>query len=534
MLNVRKVKVLGVLFWRTLLWYDNSIIINRISMQKGMIIGVLAAALFGAGTSEVFAATMTPQLISGAPDGAPANGISRNPRISDDNRFVSFDSSASNLLANPTGVNPGMWNVFVYDRQTRVMQQVNIPMPGTQLDGDSYGSSISGDGRYVAFSSDSPNLVSGDTNGKRDDFVFDRQTNTTTRVSVASDGTQSNADSLAPTISQDGRYVIMYSQATNLDPAQLTPNGGMFVHDRQTRTTRYVDSSSDHTWDFIMQRDMSRSADGRYWSMGGVPSDTVTGCPSQGFFSPQITSNGQTRCAFSENAVAPTVEPYSVGISADGKVIVFLAMPVGGGAMSVYSAPNPFYTDTQQSSYPTAKFTIVVTTQGGDGTFTFGGKAAEYSVTTIGGVGSTTVTEFIVPPTEFTPSSGHFSISENIPDGWTLISSLCSSGEPSDFVLTAGSSVICTFVNAKATTSAATTSSGNSTVGSSAGVTSSHVPSSTIGFSESATSTNAQGAGIVASKGITPSVDTQQTISALLVKVRELLMQLITLMQQKR
>ena len=76
--------------------------------------------------------------------------------------------------------------------------------------------SISADGRYVAFESDASNLVSGDTNYHPDIFVHDRQTGQTTRVSVASDGTQANGHSFDPSISADGRYVAFGSEADNL------------------------------------------------------------------------------------------------------------------------------------------------------------------------------------------------------------------------------------------------------------------------------------------------------------------------------
>ena len=66
---------------------------------------------------------------------------------------------------------------------------------------------LSADGRYVAFGSDASNLVPDDTNGVADIFVYDRQTNTIERVSVAADGTQGNGESYLPAISADGRYV---------------------------------------------------------------------------------------------------------------------------------------------------------------------------------------------------------------------------------------------------------------------------------------------------------------------------------------
>ncbi len=72
---------------------------------------------------------------------------------------------------------------------TPPIERVSIASDGTQGAGAyTGGGSISADGRFVAFHSDSANLVPGDTNGSTDVFVYDRQTDTTERVSVASDG----------------------------------------------------------------------------------------------------------------------------------------------------------------------------------------------------------------------------------------------------------------------------------------------------------------------------------------------------------
>ncbi len=62
-----------------------------------------------------------------------------------------------------------------------------------------------------AFFSDASNLVAGDTNGVRDVFVYDQQTDTIERVSLASDGTQGNGLSTGPKLSADGRYVAFSS-----------------------------------------------------------------------------------------------------------------------------------------------------------------------------------------------------------------------------------------------------------------------------------------------------------------------------------
>ncbi len=86
----------------------------------------------------------------------------------------------------------------MFDRQSNTTERVSVASDGTEGNGSSFDDrSISADGRYVAYKSEATNLVPGDTNGQ-DVFVFDRQTNTTARVSVASDGTAGNAGSIRP------------------------------------------------------------------------------------------------------------------------------------------------------------------------------------------------------------------------------------------------------------------------------------------------------------------------------------------------
>src|SRR5579883_2700434 len=66
--------------------------------------------------------------------------------------------------------------------------------------------SISADGRYIAFWSDAPDLVAGDTNGVSDVFVFDTFGGTTLRASVSAGGLQGTQASVTPSISANGRY----------------------------------------------------------------------------------------------------------------------------------------------------------------------------------------------------------------------------------------------------------------------------------------------------------------------------------------
>ena len=161
-----------------------------------------------------------------------ANGNSFKPTISDDGNLVAYESLASNLVSDDTN---GNVDIFVDNGSSN--QRVSISTAGDQGNGISASASISGNGRYVAFSSSSTNLVPNDTNARGDIFVRDMTLGTTTRVSVSSSGIQGDGGSSNPVISADGRYVAFVSSATNLVSGDTNGQTDVFVHDTQTGTT---------------------------------------------------------------------------------------------------------------------------------------------------------------------------------------------------------------------------------------------------------------------------------------------------------
>ena len=108
----------------------------------------------------------------------------------------------------------GQTDIFVRDRQTGVTSRASVNSNGVQGNEFSDYAGISNDGRYVTFESHASNLVPGDTNNGYDIFVRDRQAGTTERVSVTSTGAQTMFDGgFDPVISGNGRYVAFYSDA---------------------------------------------------------------------------------------------------------------------------------------------------------------------------------------------------------------------------------------------------------------------------------------------------------------------------------
>ena len=180
--------------------------------------------------------------VSVASDGRQANGDSEAPSISSNGRIVAFISDATNLVSGDTN---GAQDVFVHDLDTGTTERVSVATAGTQGNDDCFSLSLSADGRFVAFGSYASNLVANDTNTVIDVFVHDRNTATTERVSIASDGTEANDESFSPAISSDGRFVAFQSDATNLVLNDTNNKSDIFVHDRLTGSTERVSVNSD-------------------------------------------------------------------------------------------------------------------------------------------------------------------------------------------------------------------------------------------------------------------------------------------------
>jgi archaellum component FlaF (FlaF/FlaG flagellin family) len=221
------------------------------------------------------------------------------------------------------------------------IERVSVASDGSQANGESALPAISADGRYVTFQSSAGNLVSGDTNGYWDVFVHDRQTGQTSRVSVASDGSQGNGVLQCPMISADGRYVAFNGWADNLVPGDTnylcdTDVDGIwddncpdvFVHDRQTGHTQRVSVASDGSQgNGGVSQYLAISADGRYVvfassSSNLEPEFSDTNETWDIFVHDQQT--GQTRrvSMASDGSQGDKISEYPA-ISADGRCVAF-------------------------------------------------------------------------------------------------------------------------------------------------------------------------------------------------------------------
>src|SRR3989344_1183863 len=248
-------------------------------MKKTVYLKIIIIVLFSTfGRAIMFSVAApngTTEMVSVASDGTQGNDVSFNSSISADGRYVVFGSYASNLVNGDTNNTD---DVFIHDRQTGQTTRVSISSSGIQGNDFSTGASISADGRYVAFQSMASNLVSNDTNNAMDIFVHDRQTSETTRVSVASDGTEANGmSSNYATISSGGRFIGFSSEASNLVSGDTNGVWDVFIHDRQGGQTTRVSASSSGIQGNNVSAGGAFSADARYVTFWSQANNLVSG-----------------------------------------------------------------------------------------------------------------------------------------------------------------------------------------------------------------------------------------------------------------
>jgi Tol biopolymer transport system component len=295
-----------------------------------LILIILSTPLYLFSDQETLAATTAgvTERVSVASNGAEGNYVSGyygSSSLSGNGRIVAYSSGASNLVDGDTN---GFEDIFIHDRLSGETTRVSVASDGIQGNSSSVFSSISADGRYVAFISQASNLVEGDTNSSYDVFVHDRVTGETTRVSVASDGTQGNSAYTPPSISGDGHYVAFESNANNLVEGDTNSSFDIFVHDRVTGDTTRVSVASDGTQGNSYSHNPSISADGRYVAFISLATNLVAGDTNSSndvFVHDRVTGE-TTRASVASEGTQGNWKSVSPSISANGRFVAFISL----------------------------------------------------------------------------------------------------------------------------------------------------------------------------------------------------------------
>lgn len=292
-----------------------------------------------------------------ASDGTPADDQAAGGSISADGRYVVFDSFATNLAPNEPHPGWKLDQVYVRDLLTGTTTLASVSSAGVGGNGvENEDSSISADGRYVAFSSYATNLVPHDTNKTGDVFVHDMTTGATTRVSVDSHGRQADSFSAEPRISADGRYVIFTSDANNLIAGRRIATEQAYLHDMQTGRTTLISASSGGT---VANRESwagSITSNDRYVTFTSDAANLVP-CDSNGRsdgFVRDLQTGTTTRVSLS-SVGGQLIQGGGVGgMTPDGRFVVMNSwssdvVPGDRGGFG-----NAFLHDTQPGTMPAA------------------------------------------------------------------------------------------------------------------------------------------------------------------------------------
>lgn len=493
------------------------------------------------GKTDIFLHDLTTNvttLVSTGFGATQADGSSQSPSISASGRFVAFQSTASNIVVGDTN---NSTDIFVADTATGEITRANLSSSGAETTGGASSPSISADGRYVAFQSNSPDLVAG-YSGRVNVYVRDRLTGTTEIISRIPGGGQANGESIGPVISGDGRYVGFTSFASDIVPGDTTQFEDVFVYDRQTGTTvlasvlndgsqldaqkarihlsddgKYAsfsaydqqnpDGSTTYSRSSIYVRDMVQgiterltyaldgslvngissnrgiSGDGKhvtYTSSASniVPSDLngltdvfvaqnplymqlVNHPPILVAVEDQVTTEGSP-LSFTVSASDPDDDAVSItpdtlpsGASFDPQTGVFTWTPAVGqvgvynirftatddGNPPASSGMDVRITVNEDESNHAGTLQVVKTAFGGDATFSFSGPAAigQFDITTINGAGSASFSGL---------APGSYVITEAPRAGWVQVDSTCDSEDATDSEVTGGQTTICNVTDA--------------------------------------------------------------------------------------
>jgi len=292
-------------------------VLRAASALAAGILGVLGASA-AVGSGELDPASLTPA-------GLVGDGASREAAVSANGRFVAFQSAATDLVAGDAN---GFTDIFVRDRRAGVTTRVSIDSAGVEANGTSGAPSISANGRWVVFWSSASNLTAGDANSRADVFLHDRKTGETRRISDTADGTAQGNDGaqlFGSSISSNGRWVAFHSRATNLVPNDTNAKFDVFLRDDRTGALTLVSADAGGAAGDGASDDASISASGRFVAYNSFATNLVPGdvnARADIFVFDRKT--GTTRRASVDSAGAGADgNSYDAVVSSDGNVVAF-------------------------------------------------------------------------------------------------------------------------------------------------------------------------------------------------------------------
>src|SRR5438477_2219980 len=288
-------------------------------------VAVLVLAWLGAGQNGRAAQTVPVPAVTVESAAADCHDAG----VSADGRLVVFVSRADNLVPNDRN---GTFDVFVRDRAAGKTLLVSVNRDGTRSgNGASLAASISADGRFVAFESSAGDLVANDTNNPAGVFVRDLVAGTHTLVSVALGGVSpGNQASSWPVMTPDGHFVLFESRASNLALNDLNNASDLFVRDLVSGVTTLVTrdrfGSASALGGGPVFADTARiSDDGRWVAFSSSATNLIANDNNQrtDVFLRDLVNRTNILVSVATNGIPANNNSGSPALSADGRFVAF-------------------------------------------------------------------------------------------------------------------------------------------------------------------------------------------------------------------
>jgi hypothetical protein len=286
--------------------------------------------------------------------GKGANSNADNPSISQNGRYVAYNTFATNL-GGPTAGN-GEANVYVYDRErkrTTLASRRSQAANGKGGNASSFDAQIAAEAPVVAFVSQASNL-GGAINPGVSEHVYvhnwkARKTQLVSRRSQSQNGKGANGDGSQPDISAGGRYVAFATDATNLGGPTQTTIGehNAYRYDRKARRTLLVSRrsrSKDGKGADASSSDVAISDSGRYLAYH-TPATNLGG-PIDALFNVYAfdAERGRTSLVSRESGGGPggDDDSFEPGVSGSGRFVAFATNADNlGGPVFTGGIPDP-------------------------------------------------------------------------------------------------------------------------------------------------------------------------------------------------
>lgn len=262
--------------------------------------------------------------VSVSSGGTQANGDSSRPSISSDGRYLAFQSTATNLVANDTN---GTSDVFVRDLVGKSTIRASLRSTGAQSVGSAEWPSISDDGKKVAFQTDDDAMALGEGNGQVDSYVRDTQNGTTTRVSVDTNEASLTAGGTGPSISGNGRWVA-FTSTTNQIGADTNNEPDVFLRDVLNGTSERVSLTANGGQGNDASLGATVSDDGRYVAFQSDAHNLTTddtGPTFTGIYRRDRTAGTTVLVVRSYAGTAAAGDSADAQINGDGSRVAFIS-----------------------------------------------------------------------------------------------------------------------------------------------------------------------------------------------------------------